>query len=67
MSDNDSKKIRTNLSNQAITDLRVALRSSYGNDFDSNFSDDEISEIGEAFLAMLAGSLKIKMRSKKVV
>jgi hypothetical protein len=57
-------KVKTNLSNQAIKDLRVALRASYGNDFDATFSDEEISEIGEVFLAMLAGSLKIKMRSR---
>jgi hypothetical protein len=60
-----TKEIRINLSDQAIKDLRVALRVSYGNDFDCNFSDEEISEIGEVLLAILAGSLKIKMRSKE--
>ena len=57
-------QFKTSLSSQAIHDLRLALRSSYGNSFDSQFSDEEINEIGEVFLCILAGSLKVKFRGK---
>lgn len=63
--DKFKNKLKTNLSNEAIKDLRVALRTSYGDNFDCDFSDEEISEIGEVLLAILAGSLKIKMLSHK--
>lgn len=54
---------KTILSNEAIRDLRTALQTSYGDNFDRDFSDEEINEIGEVLLSVLAGSLKIKMHS----
>ena len=49
------------LSTNAIQDLRLALRKSYGEDFDIAFSDEDINEIGELFLNSLAENLKMKV------
>ena len=48
------------LSTEAIKDLRVALRKSYGESFDAAFTDEEVNEIGDLLLNVLAESLKLK-------
>ncbi len=48
------------LSKQAKTDLRKTIRKSYGEDFEVSLSDEEVTEIGELLLNILAESLKIK-------
>jgi hypothetical protein len=53
------------LNQKALADLRVALRKSYGDDFDNTFSDEDVGEIGELLLTILAGSLKIKIRNSQ--
>lgn len=52
------------LSNNAIQDLRLALRNSYGKDFDTELSDEEINNIGVFVLTGLTESLKLEMRNK---
>ncbi len=47
-----------NLSHQAIEDLRTALRKSYGGAFDAELCDEEINEIGELLLNVLAEGLR---------
>ncbi|HLP86704.1 MAG TPA: hypothetical protein VK153_02400 [Candidatus Paceibacterota bacterium] len=49
-----------NLSIQAIKDLRIALRKSYGEYFEMSLSDEEVNEIGYLVLNIFAESLKIK-------
>ena len=51
-----------NLSKQAKIDLRKAIGKSYGKDFENNLSDEEVAEIGELLLNILAESLKIKSK-----
>ncbi|HEV7702216.1 MAG TPA: hypothetical protein VGO63_02110 [Candidatus Paceibacterota bacterium] len=46
------------LSKKAISDLRVELKKSYGDDF--CLTDNELNEIGTLLLAILAESLKMK-------
>lgn len=48
------------LSNKAIQDLRIALRTSYGADFEATLTDDDLQEIGKALLVVTAEHLKIK-------
>lgn len=52
------------LSAKAILDLRQALRKSYGDNFDAELNDQEISEIGELLLVALAEGLKLKVQQK---
>ncbi len=49
------------LSSNAIQDLRLTLRKSYGEDFDVVLSDEEVNEIGELLLTILAEGLKQKI------
>lgn len=49
------------LNESAIKDLRVALRKSYGDNFDMALSDVEVNEIGDLLLTVFAESLKIKV------
>lgn len=49
------------LSKNAINDLRTALQKSYGVDFARQFDDEEINEIGDLLLNILAESLKMKI------
>lgn len=49
------------LSTNAIKDLRIALQKSYGSDFDKRFSDEEINNIGDLLLNVLAESLKLEV------
>lgn len=51
-----------NLSTKAIQNLRVALRTSYGSDFELSLSDEDLQEIGKALLVITAEHLKIKSR-----
>lgn len=52
------------LSDDAIQDLRLALRNSYGKDFDTELSDEEINNIGVLVLTGLVESLKLEMVQK---
>ena len=52
------------LSDNAIKDLRTALRKSYGEDFDVALADKEIENIGLFILTGLVESLKIEMTNK---
>lgn len=54
------------LSNKAVEDLRVALKQSYGEDFDTDLSDEDIHQIGEFFLDGVASYLKIRVSSPEV-
>lgn len=48
------------LSIQAIKELRIVLSKSYGSDFEVSLSDEEVNEIGDLLLNILAEGLKIK-------
>jgi len=48
------------LTTQAIKELRNAIQKTYGLDFENSLSDEEVSEIGDLLLNILAESLKIK-------
>jgi len=52
--------MQTELSKNAIKDLRIVLSKSYGNDFEVSLSDEEVNEIGDLLLNVLAESLKIR-------
>jgi hypothetical protein len=54
------------LSNKAIEDLRVALQESYGQNFDTDLSDEDIHQIGELFLAGIASYLKMRVSSPDI-
>lgn len=49
------------MSKEAIKDLRTALQTSYGEDFDVEMTDEEINEVGELLLNILAEGLKLKI------
>ncbi len=55
-----------NLSTQAKLDLRNVLRKSYGVDFEVSLSDEEVNEIGDLLLNVLAESLKLKIVSPEL-
>lgn len=48
------------LTAKSISDLRIAIAKSYGSDFERGFSDEDLQEIGNAFLTIMAEHLKIK-------
>ncbi len=48
------------LSNKALMDLRIALGASYGEDLDSDLTNDQVNEIGNLLLTILAESLMLK-------
>ncbi len=52
------------LSEQAIKDLRNALRNHVDEKSLQDLTDDELSQIGELFLCLTADCLKIQMKSK---
>ncbi len=54
------------LSHKAIEDLRLALRKSYGDAFDSDLSDEEVSEIGELLLVTFVERIKLGVISPEV-
>ena len=53
------------LTNQAIKDLRIAIQKTYGLDFENSLSDEEVNEIGDLLLNILAESLKLKININK--
>ena len=55
------------LSNNAIKDLRIALAQSYGKDWEASLTDEEVTEIGDLLLNILAESLKIKIASPELL
>jgi hypothetical protein len=50
----------THLSSKALLDLRIALKSSYGDAFDIDLTDEQINRLGNLFLVILAESLILK-------
>lgn len=54
-----------NLTTQAIKDLRNAIQKTYGLDFEKSLTNEEVNEIGDLLLNILAGSLKIKNNINK--
>lgn len=52
------------LSTKAIKDLRRAMDSSYGEGFSKQLNDEEINEIGDLLLTILAEGLKLKASQK---
>jgi hypothetical protein len=52
------------LSEKAIKDLRIALKKTYGENFESSLTKDEVNRIGDLLLTILAESLKIKNQQK---
>jgi len=53
------------LSKQAIKELRVALTNSYGKELNNSLNDEEVNEIGDLLLTILAEGLKTRIREKK--
>ena len=54
------------LSSNAIQDLRLALRKSYGADFDIKLSNEQVNHIGVLVLTGLVESLKMEIVSPKL-
>jgi hypothetical protein len=50
------------LSEKAISDLRISLRKSYGDDFDAELTDEEVNRIGVLALTCLKEGLKQEMQ-----
>ncbi len=67
LSDENIARVRTpgvtsvQLSQQALQDLRLALRSSYGQDFDTDLTDEQINNLGNLLLTILAEGLLLKV------
>ncbi len=53
------------ISNKALKELRLVLEKSYGKELNDSLSDEEVNEIGELLLTILAESLKMKMHEKE--
>lgn len=56
----------TILSNKAKSELRDILRKTYGEDFSLSLSDEEVGEIGELLLTVLAEGLKHKIANPEL-
>ena len=54
------------LSKKAIEDLRIALQESYGKNFDTDLSDEDVHQIGELFLDGVASYLKMRVSSPEI-
>lgn len=54
------------LSEQAIKDLRIALRNTYGEDFEVSLSNEEVNRLGNLLLNILAESLKMKVAESEL-
>jgi len=54
--------METKLSNNAIKDLREVLAKSFGKDVEISYSDEEVNEIGDLLLNILAEGLKMRGR-----
>ena len=52
------------LSEKAIKDLRIALKKTYGPEFESSLSKEEANQIGDLILTIFAESLKMKVNEK---
>lgn len=50
-----------NMSDKAIKDLRIALRTSYGEVFVTALSDEEVNKIGMLALTCLMEGLKVRV------
>lgn len=55
------------LSEKALKDLRIALQKTYGEDFDASLSKEEVNQIGDLILTILAESLKMKVHDENTV
>ena len=54
------------LSKKAIKDLRIALKKSYGEEFESSLTNEEANHLGNLLLTILAESLKMKVNEKGI-
>lgn len=54
-----NKKVKLN--------LRNILRKSYGGDFESSLSDEEVKEIGDLLLTVFEESLKMKIKRSSLL
>lgn len=54
------------LSDKALKDLRIALRKSYGDDFDLELSDEQINNLGVLALTGLVESLKMEIANPEL-
>ena len=52
------------LSKNAIQDLRITLRKSFGEEFDSAFTDEQIERIGLLMMTSILESLKIRYQEQ---
>jgi hypothetical protein len=52
-----------NLSNKALTELRNVLRNEYGEVFVNALSEEELDQLGQLFLEIMAQGLKLKIES----
>jgi hypothetical protein len=59
------KKLKMVLSKQTKINLRKAIKESYGKELEATLPDEEVTEIGELLLNILAESLKIKIYEKE--
>lgn len=55
------------LSKKAVRDLRVALQKTYGVEFNASLSNEEVNQIGDLLLTILAESLKMKVHNENKV
>ena len=55
------------LSSKAQSDLREVLRKTYGEDFCLSLSDEEVCEIGDLLLTVLAEGLKHKIANPELL
>lgn len=54
------------LSGEALRDLRIALRASYGQDFDQDLTDEQVNNLGNLFLTILAEGLMLDISASKL-
>lgn len=58
--------VHMRLGQKAIRDLRIALRKTYGVDFEVSLSDEEVNRIGDLLLNILAESLRMKLTDSEL-
>jgi len=54
------------LSKESLTDLRVRLIKSYGQELSDKLNDEELNEIGNLLLTVLSESLKLKVQQESL-
>jgi hypothetical protein len=54
------------LSSQALQDLRMAFRASYGENFDQDLTDEQVNKLGNLFLTILAEGLMLEVINSKL-